>query len=198
MSQSVTTKELDDIHDHCIKAKLDPLDDALGESLIKRGLGRLDRVLVKINELRKKSTKSALPNNDKDLVIKDWGFVDKYYEDHGSLNWETIFKLGKAKGLFANYSKWTSASICVHLRNFNILAQTNKAYLMTQYDLIPFLVTTADWYQCIHLSIYQRRLIYVVSTTSNNRSLKFYQTYWQQDQLQTLGPSGPIPLKNRP
>ncbi|GAA5806288.1 hypothetical protein HPULCUR_011819 [Helicostylum pulchrum] len=62
-----------------------------------------------INEPRKKPTGSVLSNNDNDSVIKDWQFVDNYYEDHGSFNWEIIFKLGKAKELFGSYSKWTSA-----------------------------------------------------------------------------------------
>ncbi len=105
----ITAEDLDEIHDRCTRAKSYLLKDALEESSGKRALDCLDRVLVRINEPRKKPIGSVLSNNDNDFVIKDWQFVDKYYEDHGSLNWETIFKLGKAKELFDSYSKWTSA-----------------------------------------------------------------------------------------
>ena len=105
----ITAEDLDEIHDRCTRAKSYLLKDALEESSGKRALDCLDRVLVRINEPRKKPIGSVLSNNDNDFVIKDWQSVDKYYEDHGSLNWETIFKLGKAKELFDSYSKWTSA-----------------------------------------------------------------------------------------
>lgn len=94
---AITAEKLDEIHNQCTRAKSHLLEDALDESSRKCALDCLDRVLVRINEPRKKLTGSVLSNNDNDFVIKDWQFVDKYYEDHGSLNWETIFKLDKAK-----------------------------------------------------------------------------------------------------
>lgn len=105
----ITAEDRDKIHDQCTRAKSYLLEDVLDESSRKRTLDCLDKVLVRINNPRKKPTGSVLSNNFNDFVIKDWQFVDKYYEDHGSLNWEAIFQLGKAKGLFGNYSKWTSA-----------------------------------------------------------------------------------------
>ncbi|KAG2198978.1 hypothetical protein INT47_013162 [Mucor saturninus] len=70
----------------------------------KRVLDCLDRILARINEPQKKPTGSVISNNDKDFLTKDWQFVD----DHGLLNWEIIFKLGKAKERFGSYTKWTS------------------------------------------------------------------------------------------
>ena len=105
----ITAEDLDEIHDQCTRAKSYLLEDALDESSRKRALDCLDRVLDRINEPRKKPTGSVLSNDDNDVAIKDWQFVDKYYEDHGSLNCEIVFKLGKAKELFDSYSKWTSA-----------------------------------------------------------------------------------------
>ncbi|GAA5813007.1 hypothetical protein MFLAVUS_006473 [Mucor flavus] len=80
------------------------LEDHQGGSSKKRAVDCLDQVLTKINQPQKKATGSILSNND-----EDWKFVEKYYEDHGSLNWEAIFKLGKLNERFGNYSKWTSA-----------------------------------------------------------------------------------------
>lgn len=87
----ITAEGLEEIHDQCTRAKSYMLEDALDKSSRKRALGCLDRVLVRINEPRKKPTGSVLSNNENDFVIKDWQFDDKYYEDHGSLNWETTW-----------------------------------------------------------------------------------------------------------
>lgn len=108
-NDSITTAEdLHEIHDQCTNAKSYLLEDVLDASSRKRTLDSLNQVLLMISEPRKKPTGSVLPNSDSDSATKDWQFVDKYHNDHGLFNWETIFEFGKARELFGNYSKWTS------------------------------------------------------------------------------------------
>lgn len=99
----ITEEDLNEIRNQCTKAKSYLLEDDQDGISKKRAVDCLNHVLTKINEPRKNPTGHLLSNND-----KDWQFVDKYYEDHGSLNWEAIFKLGKLNELFGNYSKGTS------------------------------------------------------------------------------------------
>lgn len=98
--ESIITENLSEIRDQCTKAKSFLLEDDQDGSSKKRAVDCLDQVLSKINEPRKKQTGPTFSKND-----EDWKFVEKYYEDHGSLNWEAIFNLGKLNERFGNYSK---------------------------------------------------------------------------------------------
>lgn len=101
-----TADVLQQIHDQCTMAKTVLCEDVSNISSQKRTLACLDQVLHIINQ-QESTTASAIGTSDSGSA--DWQFVEKYHNDHGAFNWQTIFELGKAKNLFKSYSKWTSA-----------------------------------------------------------------------------------------
>ena len=74
-----------------------------------------DQILSIINDQQKPTT-TALRNNTNDSGTKNWQFIEKYYNHHGAFNWETIFELGKTKGLFNSYSRWTSVKSAYYMQ----------------------------------------------------------------------------------
>ncbi|KAI8394269.1 uncharacterized protein BYT42DRAFT_488958 [Radiomyces spectabilis] len=105
---SNTTDVLRQIYDQCSRARTALCEDVSDVSLRKRTIDCLDQILIIINDQQEPSA-TALPNNTNNSRTKDWQFVEKCLNDHGSCNWESIFQLGKTKGLFKSYAKWTSA-----------------------------------------------------------------------------------------
>ncbi|KAI9004022.1 hypothetical protein CLU79DRAFT_378396 [Phycomyces nitens] len=88
----ITAEDLHEIYDQCTRARSYLLEDVLDPTWRKRTLDCLNQVLLKINETNKEPAVS-MPNSSSDSTIKDWQFVDKYHNDHGGFNWETVFEL---------------------------------------------------------------------------------------------------------
>ncbi|KAI8394263.1 uncharacterized protein BYT42DRAFT_609993 [Radiomyces spectabilis] len=102
------TDVLQEIYDQCNEARTALCEDVTDVTSRKRTIDCLDKIINMINDQQEAPT-TPTANKPNNSDAKGWEFAENYRKDHGAFNWESIFQLGKTKGLFKSYAKWTGA-----------------------------------------------------------------------------------------
>ncbi|KAL7314697.1 hypothetical protein PS15m_006238 [Mucor circinelloides] len=83
MEKAMTEKDLEEIQEQCVKAKLCLLEDVKDKKSRKRTLDCLDQVLAKVTQ-QKKKIDSGQSKDSNSSEVKDWLFVEEYHKEHGN------------------------------------------------------------------------------------------------------------------